>query len=157
LDAIVQQVRQCYRQLSKRSKAYPIVGSWQALPGVGLIRSATLLAYLDTPWRFPNRNKLCKYCGVGIERTSSGKDRFGQPKPGLLQLAWQVNRRLKNAVMGATITAINQGHNPFAARYEELLHYGLTASNARHTVARRLVTVMWGMWKSNQPYDPEMV
>jgi len=139
------------------SKAYVMTGYWRELPGVGLIRAATLYAYLDTPWRFGSPEKLWKYCGVGLERASRGKDRWGKPKVGLLQLTWQVNKRLNDAVMGATLSAIRQGDNPFSARYEGLLRNGLTATNARHTVARKLLTVMWGMWKTNRPFESELV
>ncbi len=157
LDAIRTQVQTCRRTVRQLTKAYPIISYWQALPGVGPIRAATLYAYLDTPWRFKTPQKLWKYCGVGLERTSSGKDRWGRPKVGRLQLAWRVNKRLKNAVMGAALSAIRQGANPFAAYYERLVHHGLTPGNARHTVARKLLTVMWGMWKTQRPYDPSLM
>jgi transposase len=157
LDTAVAQARACRREIRRLSRAYPMIGYWQELPGVGPIRAATLYAYLDTPWRFSSAEKLCKYCGVGLERASSGKDRWGRPKTGLLQLAWQVNKRLKDAVMGAMLSAIRQGDNPFAERYERLLRNGLTPANARHTVARKLLTVMWGMWKTNRPFESELV
>jgi len=128
------------------------------LPGVGPVRAITLYAYLDTPWRFDNNpHKLWKYCGVGLERSSSGKDRHGRMKVGQLQLAWQVNRRLKNAVMGAAVSAIRQGNNVFAAQHERLVRNGLTAGNVLHAVARKILTVMWGMWKTGTRFDPRLV
>ena len=157
LDAVLQQVRQSRRQVLRLSRGYPILAHWQDIPGVGPIRAATLLAYLDTPWRFKRRAKLWKYCGVGLERCSSGKDRNGKPKIGLLQLAWAVNKRLKDAVMGATLSAIQHRDNVFAAQYERLVRDGLTPSNARHTVARKMLTVMWGMWKAERPFDASLV
>lgn len=153
LDAAREQVVLARRQIGRFSRSYKIIGLWQELPGVGAIRSMTLFAYLDTPWRFASRRKLWKYCGVGIERCSSGKDRFGRPKVGLLQLAWAVNKRLKDAAMGAARSAIDQGGNVFAAQYERLVSDGLSKANARHTVSRKILTVMWGMWKSGQPFD----
>jgi len=157
LDATQEQVRMCRREVSRLAKAYPIIDAWQALPGVGLIRAVTLYAYLDTPWRFKKPSKLWKYCGVGLERSSSGKDRWGKPKKGLLQLAWRVNKRVKDAVMGAALSAIRQGENPFATQYERLVRNGLTPANARHTVARKMLSVMWGMWKTDRPFDPGLV
>jgi transposase len=154
LQAIRAQVKVCRRTMGRLARAYEVIGHWRALPGVGPIRATTLYAYLDTPCRFQTKQKLWKYCGVGLERTSSGKDRYGRPKVGRLQLAWQVNKRLKNAVMGAALSAIRQGNNPFARQHERMVHQGVTSTNARHTVARKLLTVMWGMWKTQQPYDP---
>jgi hypothetical protein len=104
-----------------------------------------------------NPHKLWKYCGVGIQRSGSGKDKEGKPKVGILQLAWQVNRRLKDAVMGGAISAINQKRNVFAEIYERLVRDGLTPGNARHTVARKMLTVMWGMWKTQSRFDDKLV
>jgi transposase len=157
LDAVLDQVVRSRAELSRLVRPYEIIRYWQELPGIGLIRAATLFAYLDTPWRFADCRKLWKYCGVGLERCSSGKDRYGKPKVGLLQLAWAVNKRLKDAVMGAAISAIWQGRNVFAYQYERLVRDGLTQSNARHTVARKMLTVMWGMWKSSRRFDERLV
>ena len=153
LGAVLEQVSMAKRMMGRLSRRYKIIRYWKGLPGVGPIRATTLFAYLDTPWRFRRPSKLWKYCGVGIERCSSGKDRYGRPKVGLLQLAWAVNKRLKDAVMGAARSAINQGDNVFAERYERLVRNGLSESNAQHTVARKMLTVMWGMWKSREAFD----
>jgi transposase len=157
-DAVAGQVVTSRRKMVSLAKPYPIIGYWQELPGVGPVRAITLYAYLDTPWRFDNNpHKLCKYCGVGLERSSSGKDRYGRMKVGQLQLAWQVNRRLKASIMGAAVSAVSQRHNEFAYQYERLVRHGLTMGNALHTVARKMLTVMWGMWKTGTRFDPRRV
>ena len=147
------EVRLAKRQMTRRGRAFPIIAYWQALPGVGPIRSATLFAYLDTPWRFQKKSQLCKYCGVGLQRSSSGQDRRGRDRPARLELFRQVNRRLKDAVMGMTMSAIRSRANVFRDHYEERIRHGALASNARHATARKLLTVMWGMWKSQRPFD----
>lgn len=68
-----------------------------------------------------------------------------------------MNGRLKAAAQGAALSAIRQGHNPFAAYYYRAVQNDMTASNARHAVSRKLLTVMWGMWKTNSPYDARLV
>jgi len=110
---------------------------------------------LDTPWRFKRKNKLWKYCGIGLQRTTSGTDKKGQPKPAILHLSRTTNRILKNAVLGAALTAINQRQNSFREDYERMVRNGVIPSNARHTVARKLLTVMWGMWKKSCQFDPD--
>jgi transposase len=147
------EVRLAKRQMLRRCRPFPIIAYWRALPGVGPVRSATLLAYLDTPWRFQKKSQLCKYCGVGLQRTSSGKDRRGRDRPARLELAWQVNRRLKDAVTGMTLSALRSRDNVFRDYYEERIRHGALASNARHATARKMLTVMWGMWKSQRPFD----
>jgi len=156
-DATVKQVRFARRQLGTLSKKYGIIKQWSLLPGIGLIRAATIFAYLDTPWRFKKKNKLWKYCGVGLQRATSGTDKKGKPKPARLKLPWAVNRILKNAVLGAAQTAINQKDNAFKDYYERMVTDGIVPSNARHAVARKLLTVTWAMWKSNSPFDENLV
>ena len=156
-DSTSQQVRIARGQLSRLSSRYKIIKFWGELPGIGLIRATTLFAYLDTPWRFEKKNKLWKYCGVGLQRTTSGTDRKGRPKPARLQLPWAVNRTLKNAILGAATSAIRQKNNLFRQYYERMLEDGIMPSNARHAVARKLLTVMWAMWKTNSRFDENML
>jgi transposase len=156
-DATAQQVKLAKRQLALLGKKYEIIQFFGQLPGVGLIRATTLFAFLDTPWRFKKKSKLWKYCGVGLQRATSGTDRKGKPKPARLKLPWAVNRTLKNAVLGAAQTAINQKNNVFKNDYERMVQHGMITSNARHAVARKMLTVMWAMWKTNSPFDESLV
>jgi len=64
---------------------------------------------------------------------------------------------LKNAVLGAAQTAINQKSNAFKNYYERMVKDGVITSNARHAVARKLLTVMWAMWKTNSSFDEKIV
>ena len=152
-DATSQQVRIARRRLSILGSKYKIIKLWSQLPGIGLVRAVTLFAYLDTPWRFKKKNKLWKYCGVGLQRATSGTDSKGRPKPARLQLPWAVNRTLKNAILGAVSSVINQKNNLFREYYERMLEDEIMPSNARHAVARKLLTVMWAMWKTNSRFD----
>ena len=156
-DATAQQARMAKQQLIHQSQRYPIIRLWKQLAGIGVIRAATLFAYLDTPWRFKKKNKLWKYCGIGLQHTASGTDKKGRPKPARLQLPWAANRILKNAILGAALTAINQKQNGFKTAYERMVLNGMLPSNARHTVARKLLTVMWGMWKRSGQFGPSEV
>ena len=156
-DATVQQVKFAKRQLSALSKKYDIIQQWSLLPGIGPIRATAVFAYLDTPWRFKKKNKLWKYCGVGLQRSTSGTDKKGRPKPARLKLPWAVNRTLKNAVLGAALSAINQKDNIFKDYYERMLKDGIVPSNARHAVARKMLTVMWAMWKTNSQFNKNSV
>jgi transposase len=152
-DATAKQARIAKRQLGLLGKNHDIIKLWDQLPGIGLIRATTLFAYLDTPWRFKKKNKLWKYCGVGLQRSASGTDKKGRPKPARLQLPWAVNRTLKNAVLGAAISAINKNDNVFRDDYERMVQNGMITSNARHAVARKMLTVMWGMWKTTSQFN----
>jgi len=156
-DATKEQVELAKKQFSSYARKYPIIKSWSVLPGIGIIRATTIFAYLDTPWRFKNRAKLHRYCGVGLVRATSGKDKKGRPRPARLKLPWAVNRRLKNAVMGAAITAIERGDNAFKDYYKRMVSNGITPANARHSVARKMVSTMSAMWKTGNEYDEKLL
>jgi len=156
-DVIAQQTAYARRQMIVLSKPYAIIKSWGDLPGIGLIRAATIFAYLDTPWRFKKKSKLWKYCGIGLERATSGTDKKGNPKPTRLRLPWSVNPTLKNAVLGAALSAITHTSNGFKEYYDKLTTKGVLPSNARHAVARKLTTVLWAMWKTSASFDERLL
>lgn len=68
-------------------------------------------------------------------------------------MPWAVNRTLKNVALGAATSVINQTDKLFRNYYERMLSDGIMPSNARHAVARKMLTVMWGMWKTNSRFD----
>jgi len=122
-----------------------------AVPGIKWVRASTFFAYVDTPWRFPSKQALWKYLGIGLERRRSG----GGPER--LRVPWEVNGSLKSAIVGAARTAIVSRENPFAAQYERWIRDGLTPRIARRNVARSQAAVLWGMWKNGDVYRPEQV
>ena len=156
-DTVAKQAAKAKWQLELQSRRYEIIEFWREIPGIGLIRSATYFAYTDTPWRFKTPKKLWKYFGVGLQRTTSGTGKDGKPRPGYLRLPWVVNRRLKDVALGAAISVIHGKPNVFREYYAKLLRNGVTCSNARHSVARKIITVMWGMWKTTRRFDPQWV
>lgn len=156
-DATRQQAKLAKQHLIRLSKNYQIIANWREIPGLGLIRAVTLFAYLDTPWRFKKKTKLWRYCGMGIRHVTSGKNKQGQLKPAHLALDRQCNRVLKDVIMGAAISAIRTNSpNVFKRYYERQQDAGILASNARHSVARKMLCVAWGMWKTKSRFNPSM-
>lgn len=150
-DLLREQSRQSRRRLRKLAKQEPMIARFIALPGVKWVRASTLLAIIDTPFRFRRKSALWRYMGIGLERKQSGKGpvRLGVPR--------QCNRVLKGAILGAAKSAVAAKENPFAAMYERLVHDGKTPRIARRTVARAMAATMWGMWKSQSDYRADFV
>jgi transposase len=141
-------IRQSLLALSRKNK---VIRQFTAVPGVAWIRAATFYAYVDTPFRFRRKQSLWRYMGIGLERRSSGEG------AALVRVARQANRTLKNAILGAALSAVASGGNPFAEQHRRWLQNGISPRNARRNVARSLAAVMWGMWKSGDDYRPEWV
>jgi transposase len=139
------------KRLLERAKQDEVVVRFQELPGLSWIRASTLRVYLDTPWRFRSPKALWKYLGIGLQRSRSGNG------PESLCVPKQTNRLLKSTILGAALSAIIQGANPFADQYRRWIEQGLTAKLARRNVARSLAATLWGLWKSGAVYHPEWV
>lgn len=121
------------------------------VPGYGPIRSATLICYLDTPWRFPSKAALWKYVGIGLTRQHSGN------APPIIKVEQACNHLLRNVTIGAAQSVIQQKESVFARRYHRWIASGLCPRNARRNVARDLVTAIWGMWKTDTAFDPGLL
>lgn len=150
-DSATSQVRRARVVLVKLAKKDEVVKRWTGVPGVRWVRAATLRAYLDTPDRFRNKSALWKYLGIGLQKRVSGKG------PEVLRPPTRFNRHLKNAILGAAMTAIRARDNPFADQYKKLVERGVAPRIARRTVARTMAAVMWGMWKHGGEYQPGRV
>src|SRR5262245_11885367 len=150
-DVAVEQVRTMRRMMVRLARREEVIRRFTAIPGVHWIRAATFFAYIDTPWRFKSKAALWRYLGIGLKRRHSGSG------PTALFVPVDVNRILKNAVLGAAKSAIATKDNPFADQHARYMHDGLTPRNARRSVARSQAAVMWGMWKNGSIYRPEWV
>jgi len=150
-DDLVAREEEWRRRLIAAAKGQEVVQRFQALPGVGPIRAATLYAYLDTPWRFRSKAALWKYLGVGLQRRRSGNG------PEYLGVPAQAHRLLKGTILGAARSAVASGNNPFADLYGRWLEHGLSSKLARRNVARAQAATLWGMWKNGSAYRPEWV
>jgi transposase len=150
-DGLVEQEEAWRKRLVQLARKEEVVQRFQALPGIHWIRAATLYAYLDTPWRFRSKSALWKYLGIGLERERSGN---GPEHVGVPLLA---HRLLKSTILGAALSAVVSGNNPFADLYGRWIKQGLSSKLARRNVARLQSATLWGLWKNGSAYRPEWV
>jgi transposase len=150
-DELVAQEESWRQRLVQLAQQEEVVQRFAAAPGISWIRAATLYAYLDTPWRFRSKSALWKYLGIGLERERSGN---GPEHVGVPLLT---HRLLKCTILGAALSAVVQGSNPFADLYRRWIEHGLSAKLARRNVARAQSATLWGMWKNGSAYRPDWV
>ena len=99
-DLAVRQVQELRRRLIELAKKEPMIEAFREIPGVGWIRAATFLVFVDTPFRFKTKQELWKYMGIGLERRQSGEGPGGIADPQTLQPV------LKSVILGAAKSAI---------------------------------------------------
>lgn len=140
------------RMIQAEARQFEPIGRFVAVPGIKWIRAATFFAYLDTPWRFASKQALWRYMGIGLQRRHSGEGAMAVCVPPSVEVC----RPLKGMILGAARSAM-VADGPFARRYEEWRHAGLTPRNARRNLARSLAATLWGMWKNGRVFRPEWV
>ena len=141
------------KRVDRIARRHPVAKTFLALPGYGPVRALTFLAIVDTPFRFLTPQKLWRYGGLARRQAQSGV-------PGHVKLGRdpRYNRRLKDVAEGAAMQALApDAGNPFVVVYERMVRNGLKESLARLTVARKMLSVPWGMWKGGTKYDPDLV
>jgi transposase len=128
------------------SRQVPKMKKQMALPGVGVIGAAKIVAYAVDGKRFRKSGKYLSYCGlVKLELFSGGRS-YGKKAP-------RSNVHLKTVYKTAAMVAI-QGKNPMREYYDYLLSKGIAEHNARQSVARYIARVSYGMLKSGESFDP---
>ncbi|MEW6229883.1 MAG: transposase [Bacillota bacterium] len=151
LDRLCAIQRRALAKMVRMSRRYPECALFEQIPGVGPITSATVSAILVTPHRFQSKREVWAYAGLAVVGRHSGN------KAGPEHLNCFFNRILKRVVKSAALEAISQGKNPFAKKFHNLLSQGVAESSARLTIARNMLAVMYGMWKTNTDFDPGRV
>jgi transposase len=153
LDYLVSSRDTIRKRLYRLVHRHPVARRFLAIPGYGEIRSITFLVIVDTPYRFCSPQKLWRYGGLGLYEKQSS-----HPENKKLRRPKHYNRRLKAVAKGAMEMAlIKPAGNAFLEVYRSLLDKGLKEPLARLVVARKMLSVPWGMWKSNSEYNPRLV
>ena len=123
------------------------------VPGIGAATAAALVAKVVDIDRFATPEQFVGYFGVFPEENSSGVDKHGNPlPPGTLRMSRKGNDLVRHYLWNAARAAIR--HNP-AVR---ALYHRLKAKGKRGDVAighcmRKLLHLVFAVWKSNRPFD----
>ena len=152
LDAAVKSKDDLDRALRARlshTKEYKLL---KTIPGVGPVCAAIMVAIIVDPDRFPYKQRLWSYAGIGASEDSTGKTvRVKGMKHG--------NRLLKYAAMTAAQVAI-KGDNRFARLYQTLVEKNedpkkakRAAGLAKKVVARGILAAALAMWKAGTAYS----
>ena len=133
------------KEIRKQSKNFKEIRRLQTIPGIGLIRAAQISAQVIDPFRFVNKYHFYSYCGLVRHILESGEREYGSRQ------IWG-NRTLKCVYKMAAQNAI-RGDNGLRLYYERLLKKGITETNARNAVSRKIAAISLSMWKKKTNYD----
>ena len=155
----LQQCQQAERHLRKLLLAsfsdLPASAHVQVLtiPGIGEATAAALVAKIVDIGRFATPNHLVNYFGVFPEESSSGVDKHGKPlPPGTLVMSRKGNDLVRAYLWNAVRTGIRL--NPaLRALYRRLRAKGKRGDVAMGHCMRKLLHLVYAVWKTNRPFD----
>jgi len=127
----------------------------KSVPGIGPIRSATIVAHVATPFRFRTKRQFWSYCGLAVVTRGSsdweidGEELRRSRRPVTTRgLNRNHNRHLKNVFKGAVHDA-----GVFRRHLNALVESGMRDSMARLTVARKIAATTLVIWKKGEKFD----
>ena len=131
-------------------RKYPEIKAFKNIPGIGDISAHLFDAFIQTPDRFATRSKLWRYCRMGVtDRSSDGKplgyrrlDRSGISEiKALMYRAWMSAMKGDNEVKRFYLNSLKQTHSRV---------------HARLNTQRKIIAVMYGIWKKGAAYNPNL-
>jgi transposase len=159
LDALVPLRKRARQELLAESKKHKAFKLLRSIPSLGPVRAAVLMAILQTPHRFRTKRVLWKYSGFGVVTQTSADHRYvngrlqRSKKPAFVRgLDPAHNHRLKDVFKSAAIQA-STTKGPFREFYEALVAKGMRPEMARLTLARKIATISWMVWKKGVAFD----
>jgi len=133
----------------------------RSIPWLGPIRTALLIARVQTPHRFRTKRQFWAYCGLALETRSSADYQIvnGQlqrrSKPVFIRgLNLNHNHELKNLFKSAATTA-SGSRGVLGSFYQNLLLKGMKPELARLTLARKIAAITLHIWKKGEPFDAD--
>src|SRR5439155_2250865 len=163
LDSL-EPVRQAARgELLRESRKHAAVNLLRQIPSIGPIRSALLVAILQTPHRFRTKRQLWAYGGFAVQTYDSGEYRMlrgklqrNRERITVRGLNRNHNHDLKNLLKGAAISAIERP-GPLQDFYAARVEKGMRPSMARLTLARKIAAITLIIWKKGVSFDPKQL
>jgi transposase len=161
LDLLLPLRHEAKRLMITESRKHAVQKVLSGIPTLGPVRTALLIAIIQTPHRFRTNRKLWTYAGLGLVTRSSANYRVveGQltrsPKPELiLGLNGNHHHVLKAVFKDAAATAVSRP-GPLQEFYARQCATGAEPEIARVTVARKLATLVLTLWKKGEPFNAE--
>jgi len=145
IDHLTERIQAPFESISLDEQEGHIVKLLMSMPGVGKLIAMILLAEIGDISRFNSPKSLCSWAGLTPKvHNSDAVVQHGH-------ITKEGSRYLRTAMVQAATVACRVSPKWYAIHSHLALHCG--RRSARVAVARRLLTVIYFMWKRDQPYQ----
>jgi len=150
MDQTESMQKRALKSMKQLGRKYPEIKEFKEIPGIGEILAHTFDAFIQTPDRFANKRQLWRYCRLGItDRSSDGKPL------GFKRLDRSGVSELKSLTYHAWLSAM-KSDNEVKRFYSQSFRRTVSRVHARLNTQRKIIAVMYGMWKRGQAYRPQL-
>lgn len=120
----------------------------ESIPGIGNLTAAILMAEIKDINRFDSASELASYAGLSTQRRQSGTSVRGRSR-----LSKIGNATLRKALFFPSMSA--RRHNPIVKAFcERLSARGKQTMVIQGAAMRKLLHLVYGVWKKGRPFDP---
>jgi hypothetical protein len=126
----------------------------ETIHGMGSITAAVLVAKIISIDRFETKGRLVSYFGAFPEANNSGTDKYGNPvAAGSMEMSRQGCDLVRRYLWMAAMSAVRC--NPAVkALYARLRARGKRGDVALGHCMRKLLHLVFAVWKTDKPFDP---
>jgi transposase len=160
LDQLQPLRKRAKQAMLAESRKHRAVTLLRQIPELGPVRSALIVATVDTPYRFRTKHQFWSYVGLAVvtHMSSEYEIRDGRAIRRRKPLATRglnrnCNRRLKAVFISAAVRG--RRHAAYASYVERLQQTGMRAEMARLTLARKIAAIALSIWKKGETFDPK--
>jgi transposase len=153
LESVEKQIKDVKHQIESTVKADKKI--WERmekilpLKGVGIYTLATVIAETNGFEGFENERQLCSYAGYDVIENQSGKHR------GKTKISKKGNSHIRRILHMPSLSVIRYGNKKFIQVYERIMSRNTKKKVAYVAIQRKLLTLIYALWKKNEMYDPD--
>ncbi len=147
LEALNPQIAQVEQKLEHLCKEEPVIKRLATTPGVALIVAAVFVSVIDDAKRFRRAHHVESYVGLVPSENTSIRRRLGS-------ITKQGNSYLRAMLVQAAQSIFRLRADDPLKRWGEAIAQRRGKRIAVVAVARRLVGILWAMWRDGKDYNP---
>lgn len=151
LDVTARQKKEAQTEMCRLGRRYPEIREFQKIPGVGQVIAHVFDAYIQTPDRFASKQKLWRYCKLGIKNHESGGRRISGEH---LDKAGHGELKAHSCYAFRAAMRIKKD-NEVRRFYEASLGRTGSRVHARLNTQRKIILTIWTIWRKKLTYNPE--
>lgn len=151
IDALSTQIRAAERQLEALAEQTPVVERLRSIPGIGLMTSTALVAFVGDVARFPTGRHFASYLGLTPREYSSGlRQRLGR-------ISKRGDSYLRSLLIHGARSVLC--HAKKAQQHDRLRTWALQLqTRSRHNkaavaLANKLARIAWAVWKQGREFE----